>query len=69
MTHNYNRNTLQKREFWYQCVLFRCIIYNSTHNSDTSLTVITGVVLGRFDRTAQVPLARYTPMKNLRYLL
>lgn len=42
---------------------------SSTRNSDTSLTVVTGVVLGRFNRTAQVPLARQILRKNLRYLL
>lgn len=42
---------------------------SSTHNSDTSLTVIMEVVPGRFNRTTQVPLAGYKPRKNQGYLL
>lgn len=41
---------------------------SSTPNSDTSLTVIMGVVPGRFNMTAQFPFSRYIPRKNLRYL-
>lgn len=50
-------------------ISFYYLGFSSTHNSDTSLTVIMGVVLGRCNRNAQGSLARYIPWKNLRYLL
>lgn len=64
---NWPKHTLQKSILCRKenfGISFYYLGVNSTHNSDTSLTVITGVVLSRFKRTAQVPLSRYIPYEE-----